>query len=251
MKILYIVLKELVPSIVSAVQIIDVYQRRGIATATTIVSTGATNLLVIVNPKVELVSVTCSLATMAIVYLEFIFVTEIMIVWIIPTRTKGISVVSCRVIDKYLLYLSMCVYLISFTLDDRKCDEETEFTCTANKAWNRAQCIPKKWLCDGDPDCVDGADENVTLHHCPAPTPCADNQFTCNNGRCLNRSWLCDHDNDCGDGSDEGKFCNNQYKACTAQEFTCQNFKCIRKQFHCDGQDDCGDHSDEVGCRQY
>jgi len=116
--------------------------------------------------------------------------------------------------------------------------------------WNRAQCIPKKWLCDGDPDCVDGADENVTLHQCPAPTPCADNQFTCNNGRCLNRSWLCDHDNDCGDGSDEGKFCNTQYKSCSSQEFTCQNFKCIRKQFRCDGQDDCGDHSDEVGCRK-
>ncbi|XP_043497943.1 low-density lipoprotein receptor-related protein 2 isoform X2 [Polistes fuscatus] len=132
--------------------------------------------------------------------------------------------------------------------NDRKCDEETEFTCTANKVWNRAQCIPKKWLCDGDPDCVDGADENVTLHRCPEPTPCGENQFTCNNGRCLNRNWLCDHDNDCGDGSDEGKICNSQYKQCTAQEFTCQNFKCIRKQFRCDGQDDCGDHSDEVDC---
>lgn len=116
--------------------------------------------------------------------------------------------------------------------------------------WNKAQCIPKKWLCDGDPDCVDGADENVTLHNCPKPTPCSDNQFTCNNGRCLNRSWLCDHDNDCGDGSDEGKFCNSQYKHCSTHEFTCQNFKCIRKQFRCDGQDDCGDHSDEVGCRK-
>ncbi|XP_012271678.1 low-density lipoprotein receptor-related protein 2 [Orussus abietinus] len=132
--------------------------------------------------------------------------------------------------------------------NDRKCDEETEFTCTANKVWNRAQCIPKKWLCDGDPDCVDGADENVTLHHCPEPTPCAENQFTCDNGRCLNRNWLCDHDNDCGDGSDEGKFCNTQYKKCTTLEYTCQNFKCIRRQFRCDGQDDCGDRSDEVGC---
>lgn len=134
--------------------------------------------------------------------------------------------------------------------NDRKCDEETEFTCTANKVWHRAQCIPKKWLCDGDPDCVDGADENVTLHHCPTPTPCAENQFTCDNGRCLNQNWLCDHDNDCGDGSDEGKFCNTRYKPCTNQEFTCHNFKCIRKQFHCDGQDDCGDHSDEDGCRK-
>ncbi|XP_015126789.1 low-density lipoprotein receptor-related protein 2 [Diachasma alloeum] len=132
--------------------------------------------------------------------------------------------------------------------NDRKCDEETEFTCDANKVWNRAQCIPKKWLCDGDPDCVDGADENVTLHHCPPAPPCPENQFQCNNGRCLNKNWLCDHDNDCGDGSDEGKFCNSQYKTCSPQEFTCQNFKCIKSQFKCDGQDDCGDFSDESGC---
>lgn len=138
---------------------------------------------------------------------------------------------------------------LSFEItDDRKCDEETEFTCTANKAWHRAQCIPKKWLCDGDPDCVDGADENATLHHCAAPTPCAENQFVCANGRCLNQGWVCDHDNDCGDGSDEGKSCNERYKNCTASEFTCRNFKCIRKQFRCDGQDDCGDHSDEFDC---
>lgn len=132
--------------------------------------------------------------------------------------------------------------------DDRKCDEETEFTCEENKAWGRAQCIPRKWLCDGDPDCVDGADENVTLHHCATPQPCADDMFTCDNGRCINKGWLCDHDNDCGDGTDEGKFCNQKYKTCSTAEFTCQNFKCIRSQYRCDGEDDCGDRSDEVGC---
>lgn len=29
--------------------------------------------------------------------------------------------------------------------DTRKCDEDREFTCTANKAWGRAQCIPKRF----------------------------------------------------------------------------------------------------------
>lgn len=32
-----------------------------------------------------------------------------------------------------------------FYLDNRKCDEETEFTCDENKSWGRSQCIPKKW----------------------------------------------------------------------------------------------------------
>ncbi|XP_060535234.1 low-density lipoprotein receptor-related protein 2 [Cylas formicarius] len=132
--------------------------------------------------------------------------------------------------------------------NDRKCDEETEFTCEANKAWGRAQCIPRKWLCDGDPDCIDGADENATLHRCASPQPCGEDQFTCGNGRCINKGWLCDHDNDCGDGTDEGKECNARYKTCASNEFTCQNFKCVRGQYRCDGEDDCGDRSDEVGC---
>ncbi|KAG5887844.1 hypothetical protein JTB14_005610 [Gonioctena quinquepunctata] len=134
--------------------------------------------------------------------------------------------------------------------NDRKCDEETEYTCEANKEWGRAQCIPKKWLCDGDPDCVDGADENATIHHCATPQPCSDDQFTCANGRCINKGWVCDHDNDCGDGTDEGKECNTKYKQCNGNEFTCQNFKCIRNQYRCDGEDDCGDRSDEVNCKK-
>lgn len=132
--------------------------------------------------------------------------------------------------------------------NDRKCDEETEFTCTENKLWNRVQCIPRKWLCDGDPDCVDGADENSTLHNCTTLQPCQDEQYTCSNGRCISKGWVCDHDNDCGDGSDEGKMCNKQYKDCNENEFTCLNFMCIRKQYYCDGENDCGDNSDEREC---
>lgn len=30
--------------------------------------------------------------------------------------------------------------------NNRKCDDETEFTCDENKAWGRSQCIPKKWF---------------------------------------------------------------------------------------------------------
>lgn len=42
-------------------------------------------------------------------------------------------------------------------------------------------------ICDGDPDCVDGADENTTLHHCASPQPCGEGMFTCENGRCINK----------------------------------------------------------------
>jgi hypothetical protein len=91
---------------------------------------------------------------------------------------------SCVIFTVTQLQLTINCYIFA---DARTCDEETEFTCKENKMWNRAQCIPRKWLCDGDPDCVDGADENVTLHHCSTPAPCGEEQFTCNNGRCINK----------------------------------------------------------------
>lgn len=45
-------------------------------------------------------------------------------------------------------------------------------------------------ICDGDPDCVDGADENTTLHHCASPQPCGEGMFTCENGRCINKVMI-------------------------------------------------------------
>lgn len=75
-----------------------------------------------------------------------------------------------------------------FTLsDNRKCDEDTEFTCHANKQWGRAMCILKRWVCDGDPDCVDGADENSTALYCPPLEKCNENEFQCQNGRCISK----------------------------------------------------------------
>ena len=53
--------------------------------------------------------------------------------------------------------------------------------------WGRALCIPKKWICDGDPDCVDGADENATLHDCPEAANCTEDQFQCGNKQCINK----------------------------------------------------------------
>lgn len=140
----------------------------------------------IAKVKDEPASETSSLAIMAIVYPVFIFVMVTMTVWTTVMKTNATNAVS------HSLYLSnLFIVFTYFLVDDRKCDEENEFTCEANKAWGRAQCISKKWLCDGDPDCVDGADENSTLHNCPTPEPCGDEQFTCANGRCINKVYVC------------------------------------------------------------
>ena len=70
--------------------------------------------------------------------------------------------------------------------DNRQCSKD-EFACTENKKWGRALCIPRRWVCDGDPDCVDGADEDRVHANCTeVPNTCTEEQFTCNNGRCIN-----------------------------------------------------------------
>lgn len=93
----------------------------------------------------------------------------------------------------YRTYSSYFTYFVLCSTDNRKCDEETEFTCNANKQWGRAMCIPKKWVCDGDPDCVDGADENVTAHYCPPPEACGENEFQCQNRRCISKVGEVEH----------------------------------------------------------
>ena len=143
----------------------------------------------------------------------------------------------------------MIIIIISL-IDSRTCDPKTEFECKANKEYGRSMCISRKWVCDGDPDCVDGADEDsANVPNCTLTKQnCTEGQFQCDNGRCINNSWKCDHDNDCGDGSDESKDCKNHFRTCTDFEFTCQNAKCIAKSYKCDGEDDCGDGSDEYNC---
>ncbi len=133
--------------------------------------------------------------------------------------------------------------------ESRTCDPETEFTCEKNKALGRPQCISLSHVCDGDADCVDGADENSSLPNCPKPEPCNEDQFQCANGRCIFKGWLCDHADDCLDGSDETKSC--AYRKCNETEFACENSKCIRKTHRCDGDNDCGDGSDERNCGNY
>ncbi|XP_064548842.1 low-density lipoprotein receptor-like isoform X3 [Drosophila montana] len=159
--------------------------------------------------------------------------------------------------------------------------EEKQFRCRES-----GECIPIRFVCDGDTDCKDHSDE--LLEQCKfTESTCGAEQFRCNNGNCIPNKWRCDRESDCADGSDEAssqcksKSCSpdefacksgdgeciplawmcDQNKDCSdgsdeatcnttcrSDEFTCRNSRCIQQRWVCDHDDDCGDGSDELNC---
>ncbi|XP_017052491.1 very low-density lipoprotein receptor isoform X1 [Drosophila ficusphila] len=156
---------------------------------------------------------------------------------------------------------------------------EKQFQCS------NGDCIPIRFVCDGDSDCPDHSDER--LAECKfIESTCSEEHFRCSSGRCIPQRWVCDRENDCADGSDEaGSLCRSptcspeQFacksggeciplswmcdqtkdcrdgsdeaqcnRTCRSDEFTCGNGRCIQNRFVCDDDDDCGDNSDEKNC---
>ena len=70
------------------------------------------------------------------------------------------------------------------------------------------RCIPEKWKCDNDNDCLDNSDEVG----CPVVRTCGNDSFQCvTNQNCIPKKWRCDGHKDCHDESDEkncSKYCS-------------------------------------------
>lgn len=54
-----------------------------------------------------------------------------------------------------LTYFALTLEPLSFSV--RKTCAEVDFVC------HSGQCVPKRWQCDGEPDCEDGSDESIEM----------------------------------------------------------------------------------------
>nr|BDQ29913.1 very low density lipoprotein receptor c3 [Scyliorhinus torazame] len=140
---------------------------------------------------------------------------------------------------------STCLCPHGMILEDGQYCVAANVTCTAaDFVCQNRQCIPSRWLCDGNVDCKDGSDESPEICHMKT---CPIHKISCGPGssQCIPTSWKCDGEKDCDNGGDEtncGTF------TCDQTEFTCSTGRCISMVFVCNSEDDCGDGSDEKDC---
>ncbi|KAK4290198.1 hypothetical protein Pmani_036888 [Petrolisthes manimaculis] len=98
------------------------------------------------------------------------------------------------------------------------------------------RCVSPYWICDGAPDCPDGADEVGC-----EDTPCSG--FHCYDDACIASAWRCDGHRDCKNGDDEFA-CPD----CMGGDIMCpQGGGCIAANATCDGIINCPDGWDEAG----
>ncbi|KAK5984791.1 Low-density lipoprotein receptor domain class A [Trichostrongylus colubriformis] len=127
--------------------------------------------------------------------------------------------------------------------DERNCSRSDENPTTRNgpagcdpgmvMCADRTACFPKHWICDGEPDCLDGSDESdcaMSMENFLAETItelCHPGEHRCGGGsKCIPVNRTCDGTLDCPNGDDEGPLCNECEKdeCSTPEGKQCQHY---------------------------
>ncbi|XP_038071403.1 uncharacterized protein LOC119740235 isoform X2 [Patiria miniata] len=146
-------------------------------------------------------------------------------------------------------------YQKNVTLTEATLAVSVEFPCAEDEFNCGERCVPQRFLCDQDQDCVDGRDELEEVCSQPMPT-CPDDEIACDgDSKCVSMSAVCDRIPDCDDGTDEmnceaavtpGPFppssCPDGLIPCPTSD------QCIPPSAMCDGNPDCNDGIDEMAC---
>ena len=170
----------------------------------------------------------------------------------------------------FILMVASCTFLASCdAVDDIKtltitdCPEDKPRLCR-----DGSMCIPKRYICNHEPDCPDNSDENncgkfllPCVLHCVQLfisdiELCDDKEkfFKCRDGSCISKTLTCDGIADCEHADDESDaMCDGDTvkevaprKPCDPdKEFECEGKICISKKLLCDGIMHCFDGADE------
>ncbi|XP_046745946.1 uncharacterized protein LOC124403977 isoform X2 [Diprion similis] len=148
------------------------------------------------------------------------------------------------------------------------------FECTPG------ECIPSLWICDGEEDCSNGADEQACSQHLEFYTKieqhhlddhdvekwlntplktcalrCKEADFTCRSfshkadgNVCLLSDSNIGLTGDLQPSIDYDYYEMNERSINCSDMFVCGNGKCINQSLLCDGKNNCGDRTDESSC---